>query len=85
MGNGFGGGMHMTMGHSYNISSYYVRKENETEVTHLGSTSWISKNFKKAASNYFKDCPNLVEKLQNKEYKKKDIREIIDFYNEYCK
>jgi len=60
---GAGGGMVSGMGMSYTIKNYYVRKKNEREVTHLGSTNLFSKNFKKAASTYFKSCPDLVKKI----------------------
>jgi len=69
----------------YTISNYYVSKDNEDFVFHLGSKgSFFSKNFKKAASNYFKDCSVLVDKIQNKKFRKRDIVEIVEFYNENC-
>ena len=82
-GGGFGAPMPMT--YHYSIDDYYVIKEGEKEVTHLGSTNLFSKNFKKAASDYFSDCPVLVEKIQQKEYKKKDIEAVIRFYNNNCR
>lgn len=87
MGTGAGGmgmGMGMTMGHSYTLKSYYICKEGEKEVNYLGSTNWLSKSFKKAASEYFNDCPVLAKKIIEREYKKRDIREIVDFYNTEC-
>lgn len=62
----------------------YVRKPYEEEAVHLASSNWISKNFKNTASNFFSDCPELVEKIQNGEFKKRDLKEIIDFYNTKC-
>jgi hypothetical protein len=84
-GFGSGGGMAFGMGHGYTIKNYYVKRANEIEVSHLGSTSLFSKNFKKAASKYFEDCPELVDKIQTKEYRKRDLRSIIEFYNTHCK
>lgn len=81
---GAGGGMGFGMGTSFTIKNYYVKRKNDQEVTHLGSTSLFSKSFKKAAGNYFKDCLNLVKKIQNKEYKKRDIREVVEYYNTEC-
>lgn len=71
-------------GHSYNITHSYLRKTGSDEAIHLGSSDWMSKNFKKAASNFFSDCPKLVEKLQSREYRKRDLKEVIDFYNSEC-
>ncbi len=80
-----GGAPMMSSGYSYSISNYYVRKTNEIEATHLGSTLLFSKNFKKAASEYFSDCPTLVNKIQNKEFKKRHIEKVVTFYNTKCK
>ncbi len=77
-GTGFGP---MTGTGYYSISNYYVQRSDEDKVTHLGSTHIFSKNFKKAASDYFQDCPALVEKIQNRAFKKRDIKEIVIYYN----
>jgi len=72
-------------GHSYSISNYYLSKDDKNLVVHLGARGTIfNKNFKKAASDYFKDCIMLVSKIQSKEFKKRDIVEIVEFYNENC-
>lgn len=76
---GFGGG-----GRHYSISSYYVSKDENSEVYHLGSTDLFSKNFKKAATDYFKDCPSLVSLIEARKLKKKDIVEIVQYYNKNC-
>ena len=67
-----------------NLTHSFVRKPNDDEATHLGSNDWMSKNFKKAASNFFSDCPQLVKKIENRELKKKNLMAIIDFYNNSC-
>lgn len=80
-----GGGAPMyTGGASYSINNLYVLKEGEDKASHLGSDHLFSKNFKKAASAFFKDCDSLVQKIQNKEFKKKEIKEIVEFYNDHC-
>ncbi|RDY60775.1 hypothetical protein [Flagellimonas nanhaiensis] len=76
-GTGFGGGQF------YAINRYYLKKENE-EAIHMGSNQLFEKSFKKAASEYFKNCPSLVEKLQKREYKKKHIEEVVAYYNNKC-
>ena len=81
---GAGGGFGFSPGYSYSINNYYLKREGQTSAFHLGSTNVFSKNFKKAASDYFKDCSSLVKKIQNKEYKKKDIRAVVEFYNMEC-
>lgn len=66
------------------VTNYYVEREGENEVFKITSHGEISKNFKKTASAYFKDCPELVEKINNKTYKKTHIEEVIKFYNSNC-
>jgi len=66
-------------------SSYYVSKSNNEKVFDLGDGTPFTKNFKKAASNYFKDCSILTNMIQDKKYKIKDIKEIVKFYNDGCK
>lgn len=83
-GNGYGSGG-WSNGNYYSISSYYVSKDNGNIVIHLGEKGTIfTKNFKKAASEYFNDCSELVEKIQSKEFRKRDIVEIVEYYNGNC-
>jgi len=42
-------------------------------------------SFKKQTSDYFSDCPELSNKILNKEYRKEDIELIVDHYNMFCK
>lgn len=80
-GVGMGGGMMMGGG---DVTYFYVCHKADAEVFKITSIGNISKNFKKAASEYFKDCPKLVEKIQSKEYKKDDIESVVWFYNTNC-
>lgn len=65
---------------------YYVGKENSSIIEVITPMGIIGfKNFKKHASRYFKkDCPKLANKIKNKEFKRVNIYEIVDFYNEKC-
>ena len=78
---GFGG---MSYGGGGNVTSYYINHEGESEVFKITSFGNISKSFKNTASDFFKDCPILVEKIQNKTYTKNDIEEVVEFYNMKC-
>ena len=44
----------------------------------------VLKGFKKRAVEYFEDCPVLIEKLQDRDLKKSDLKEIVEFYNKDC-
>ncbi|HMJ70655.1 MAG TPA: hypothetical protein VK508_17250 [Cyclobacteriaceae bacterium] len=41
--------------------------------------------FKKEMAKYFADCPALVALIEEKEFKRRDIGEIVLFYNNRCK
>ena len=69
---------------SKDLIYYYVCHKTETEVLKITSTDDTSSNFKNITSEFFKDCPKLVEKIMSKEYQKKDIESVIWFYNNYC-
>ncbi|WP_203256620.1 hypothetical protein [Hyunsoonleella ulvae] len=44
----------------------------------------IGNRLKKKDIIIFEDCPLLIEKIQKKEFKKWDIYDIVEFYNEDC-
>jgi hypothetical protein len=79
------GGVNTTMMMNQgSITSYYVSTEEENVVSHIRSNTFFNKNFKKVIAEYFKDCPSLVTKVENKEFRKNDIYEIVEYYNENC-
>ncbi|WP_099709464.1 hypothetical protein [Flavobacterium sp. 9] len=65
------------------ITNYYVSHKGDSNIFKITSEG-ISTNFKKAASNFFKDCPILVEKINSKEFTKDDIEKVVKFYNNNC-
>jgi hypothetical protein len=44
----------------------------------------LTKSFKNRAIDYFEDCPALQLKLENKEFVKEDLQDIVKFYNANC-
>lgn len=70
-------------GTSYSSSRLYLKKNNIQKATRLGSTS--KKNFKTTIADYFSDCPDLVKKVNGDEYSNKDVKEIVEFYNNNCR
>lgn len=79
---GFGGRIG-TLG-SGPVEHFYVSHEGNTEVFKITSLGDISRSFRKVASDFFKDCPVLEEKIKNKELKKEDIEQVVKFYNSKC-
>jgi hypothetical protein len=72
-------------GIAQSFADYYLIKENEDKVTHFGSSELISTKFNKIAKKYFSDCKSLLDKLESKVFRKKDIMKIVEYYNEKCK
>lgn len=44
--------------------------------------SWM--NFRKDMKDFFGDCPALVKKIQNKDYDRNDVLQIVEYYNSIC-
>lgn len=64
---------------------YFLEKNNHNKLVLVGAKgNFMYKNFKKTASKYFEDCPNLVQKINSKEYKLSNLPEIIEYYKEHC-
>ncbi len=63
--------------------NYYTLRKGEPVATEIKSNN-IFKNFKKDASYFFSDCKGLVSKIENKEFRRKDIAEIVTYYNTSC-
>ncbi|TNJ40637.1 hypothetical protein KFZ70_04090 [Tamlana fucoidanivorans] len=63
---------------------FYVKRNGENIATCIASTNWMeSRNFKEIATDYFKDCPEMVEQIQIR-LDKNNIEELIEFYNNQC-
>ena len=52
---------------------FYMKVDNKiiTIGTHISKKHLV----------FFKDCPELINKIKNKEFKRKEIFKIINFYN----
>jgi hypothetical protein len=59
--------------------SLYVKRHNEVRFKEVRR-----RNFEVEFSAYFKDCKEIVDKIQTKEYTHKNIKQIVTTYN-YCK
>ncbi|AWA30705.1 hypothetical protein HYN48_11750 [Flavobacterium magnum] len=60
--------------------TFYLKRENDEYAGKL----WGLFNWKKMTKDYFKDCPELIEKIESKEFTSKNIPEMVDFYNNIC-
>jgi hypothetical protein len=79
------GGIGVGIGFSTSSEVYYIGKNDEDQITQLFNLFGPSKKiFKKIVPQFFGDCPDLLDKIDYKEYKKRDIVKIVDFYNKKC-
>lgn len=62
---------------SNSTESYYIIRPNEEKLTMIYQTG-----FKRFATDYFKDNPELVKKIQaGKNYRYRDLKRIVEEYN----
>lgn len=61
-------------------------KANEDQLFWLSTPEGgvFSRNFKKAATEYFQDCPALVTKIESEEFTRKTAAKMVQFYNNQC-
>ena len=68
---------------------YYIQRKTEkypTIIAIVGSTIGLGGQgsfFRKAATNYFKDWPELITRLEKKEFSQKDVEKVVNLYNEH--
>ncbi len=59
-------------------TTYYVKRNEEDFATN------ISSSFKTRSLKYFSDCKSLIEKIYNRTFTVDKIKEMIEYYNNYC-
>lgn len=65
--------------------SYYVGVGESDQVEHLYTKGLpFAKSFKKSMKKYFKNCPSLIEKVENKEFSNDELWVVLDYYNKQC-
>ena len=65
--------------------SYYVGKRESDQVDHLYTKGLpFAKSFRKSMKKYFKNCPALIEKVENQEFSNIELWEVLYFYNRNC-
>jgi hypothetical protein len=71
---------------SQTVVKYYVKKKSEKKITLLGPYSPLTNNLKEKTINYFSDCPELIGKIESKDFRiRNGLEQIVEFYNENCK
>ena len=66
-------------------ASYYVGTNNNEKIKSLYTCGLpFAKSFKNSMKDFFKDCPELLEKVENKEFTNDNLLEVLNFYNTEC-
>ena len=60
------------------VERYFVQKDNR-ELILIGGL-----NFRKTMLEIVGDCPDVAQKIESKEWRKRDLVQIIRFYNNEC-
>lgn len=64
--------------------SLFFAKTNDDKAFYFRKNTRDEK-FKKTVRNYFSDCPNFVDRVDNNQFNEEAIIDVIDFYNQECK
>lgn len=81
---GITGGLGVDLGRRDDEEYFYLKKVNNSKLTHFGSNRAWNRSFRKKAIKFFKDYPELSNKVDKNEYKKRIIKSIVNFYNQNC-
>ena len=65
-------------------TGYYIRRKNDRHVMYMSSNYIFTNTLKKKGPWFFRDCPELVKKIENKDFKKDQVEEVVHFYNDHC-
>lgn len=63
--------------------NYYLKRASSDKFLSI-RPSWSNRKWKKMMLEFFKDCPLLVEDLQEDAYDKESILQLVRDYNVYC-
>jgi hypothetical protein len=70
---------------NYSKTTYYICKNGDDTVIDLRIGNTYSERFKEIAQKSFSDCPDLLNKIDTKYFKRYGIREVVNYYNKSCK
>ena len=65
-------------------SFFYLSHPDSPSAEYVKANTY-SRKFRKKAAKRFKNCPGLVQKIQQKEFERYGIEQIVKFYNSKCK
>lgn len=66
------------------FTDYYVKKNSEAVATYLQGGNIAFGSYRKNVKDYFKDCEALLTMVNDDNFKRSKIEEVIEFYNSDC-
>ena len=63
---------------------YYIGNSNGESLIYLKFANSYSSKFLKRTDKYFSDCPELIQKIDNRGFERNDIEGIVNYYNSEC-
>lgn len=66
---------------SSETTTYHISRNDEDTAISLRKGNIRSKRFKKIAQKYFATCPDLLDKIETKYFKRFDIESVVMYYN----
>lgn len=78
-------GVGMTGTFKQTKETYYLGDAGDLRVVNVKRGNTYLKNFLKIAKIYFMDCPDLITSIEGKEFSKFGIRDVVEYYNSYCR
>ena len=73
-------------GNVISLSTVEIPKATKLYVNRKGTfvITSLSGSFKRKVRAYFSDCPLLIEKVNNNEFGRPQIIELVNYYNDFC-
>ena len=70
---------HIKEEHTFHHEHFFLQKDTEElrRVKHL--------NFKRDLAQYLDDCPDLAGKIETRDFQRKDLQSIVQYYNMNCR
>ncbi|WP_435577526.1 hypothetical protein [Gilvibacter sp.] len=67
------------------VTKFYLKKPEDPKPLYMGPYDPIANQLKERVLEYFQDCPSLIEKVENKDFRMRDgLYQIVEYYNEAC-
>ena len=67
------------------VTKFYLKKPEDDKPVYMGLCEPVANQLKVRVLEYFQDCPSLIEKVENKDFRMRDgLWQIVEYYNETC-